>query len=601
MPYQVNLDRCILASSEDYPHILGNLMLNDYLRGLRDGRLDERSFLEKFNDGEQNHVRLNGLRNRFISCQSANVKGFMEDPRGAGLAYSQWLNKWYVGFGRLKQIFAALFAHISRVKVLLNEDQFDHKTVFTQKLEEGILRSFARCVLPDNMGLADEAVEWYREALPHNPVHCLEYCMNEFVLEQMEVEALSWKEPGVRKNHAGITVPRILQDTFADNHEALLAACFGRSAQGNNDLESQPIGRLIERVLKEAIKLLLGRAGQENNKFDLQRTYVDDFGEDEMYSAIVCMQPYCDITTQHMKAVQPSLAALEGIAMLHCDKPMDEWFNTEPFKTLLMARQDLLEGGRGPEDVNLYWDDQKRFVTGVRTDLYRVLKTSGVTENHNSFSFVCSYHEGRDHDAVRKLCMYPAENLGTAQIFAFWPHPNPKIDRELVPIECTRTIMDINRRMLEWRDNILGKKKETEGLFRPIAIASAQNVNAPLAVQPTAVRVVNVETAASRVASEIEAVTGGSVRPGSVRASDIFAHVEPELIALEERRVELAGPPHKRRRIAPRRVEFNLEDAHAPSPEPPGVTVTQKAINNQVWIWGLIILLILGYVTLRRR
>ena len=66
MPYQVNLDRCILASSEDYPHILGNLMLNDYLRGLRDGRLDERSFLEKFNDGEQNHVRLNGLRNRFI-------------------------------------------------------------------------------------------------------------------------------------------------------------------------------------------------------------------------------------------------------------------------------------------------------------------------------------------------------------------------------------------------------------------------------------------------------------------------------------------------------------------------------------------------------
>ena len=271
-----------------------------------------------------------------------------------------------------------------------------------------------------------------------------------------------------------------------------------------------------------------------------------------------------------------------------------------------MARQDLLEGGRGPEDVNLFWDDQKRFVTGVRTDLYRLMKTSGVTKTHDSFSFVCSYHEGTNHDAVRKLCMYPAENLGTAQIFAFWVHSNPKIDRELVPIECTRTIMDINRRMLDWRDNILGKKKEpeekTEGLFRPIeSIHSAQNVNAPLAVQPTAVRVVNVETDASRVASEIEAVTGGSVRPGSVRASDIFAHVEPELIALEERRVELAGPPHKRRRIAPRRVEFNLEDAHAPSPEPPGVTVTQKAINNQVWIWGAIILLILGYVTLRRR
>ena len=113
MPYQVNLDRCILASMSDYPYILGNLMLNDYLRGLREGRLDERSFLTMFNDGQQSHVRLNSLRNRLISCQSANVEGYMQDPRGAGLVYSQWLNKWYVGFGRLKQIFVALFAHIS--------------------------------------------------------------------------------------------------------------------------------------------------------------------------------------------------------------------------------------------------------------------------------------------------------------------------------------------------------------------------------------------------------------------------------------------------------------------------------------------------------
>jgi hypothetical protein len=106
--------------------------------------------------------------------------------------------------------------------------------------------------------------------------------------------------------------------------------------------------------------------------------------------------------------------------------------------------------------------------------------------------------------------------------------------------------------------------------------------------------VVTVETEAIQVASDVQAVTGGSVRPGSLKAVDIFSEIEPELAQLEKRRVAL--PPAKRQRVA-----FDLEESHGGGPPDPGVTVTQKAINNQVWIWGAIILLILGYVTLRRR
>ena len=126
MPYQVNLDKCILESIHDYPFILGNLMLNDYLRGLGKNRIVEQPFLTMFNDDELDNVRLNSLHDRFITCQSALEQGYTQDPRGAGLASSKWLNKWYVGYGRLKHIFEALFAHITRITVLLNEEQFDH-------------------------------------------------------------------------------------------------------------------------------------------------------------------------------------------------------------------------------------------------------------------------------------------------------------------------------------------------------------------------------------------------------------------------------------------------------------------------------------------
>ena len=184
MPFQINLDSSILESSLDYPNILGNLMVNDYIRGLdpQKDRIGEEAYLAQFSDQRDVSQRMHYMRGRTITQISANAEGFDTNPRGAALAYSKWLSKWYVGLGRCKRIFHGLMENIHRMKALLIEDGVDHEAIFTQKLEEAIIKSFCRCVLPSEMVIDHDSLEFYRNSRPHNKVHSLELCFSKKLL-----------------------------------------------------------------------------------------------------------------------------------------------------------------------------------------------------------------------------------------------------------------------------------------------------------------------------------------------------------------------------------------------------------------------------------
>ena len=87
MPFQINIDASILETASKYPYILGNLMVNDYLRGLdplKDNRIDEEVFLAMFADGLSTNERFGVVKHRTITQMSANDQTYAGDPRGAG-------------------------------------------------------------------------------------------------------------------------------------------------------------------------------------------------------------------------------------------------------------------------------------------------------------------------------------------------------------------------------------------------------------------------------------------------------------------------------------------------------------------------------------
>ena len=89
MPFQINLDSSILETSSQFPYILGNIMVNDYLRGLdplKDNRTPEEEFLSRFGDQRSTAERQALTRHRFITQISSNEKGYGNDPRGGGVS-----------------------------------------------------------------------------------------------------------------------------------------------------------------------------------------------------------------------------------------------------------------------------------------------------------------------------------------------------------------------------------------------------------------------------------------------------------------------------------------------------------------------------------
>lgn len=593
MPFQINLDSCILESSLDYPNILGNLMVNDYIRGLdpQKDRIGEEAYLALFSDLRDVSQRMHFTRGRYItqfSCnnsldtravkdpEEAGLTGYVKDPRGAGLAYSKWLSKWYVGMGRCKRIFHGLMDNIHRMKTLLIEDGIDHEAIFTQKLEEAIIKSFCRCVLPTEIGVGDNSVEWYRNSRPHNKVHSLELCFSEKLLPFWNAEPIGWEDPGVGESQEGITIPLRQVDTFMDNQVEFMKACFGNESAGPpGGLDKQPVCKLIQRVLNEAVGSLVTVGLEHETPFDLQRTYIQELDSEEMYSVMVCIGTYFHIEEQQVVPVDSSLKALEGIALLHpgddivhlamgTSSPVMGRSGTDAGSHRVAIKfADLLELHRNFDGTAAQWgNEEMRFLMGVRTDLKRLLQASGWRGPMSGFSFMVNYAEGEGHYGVEEMILHPVKNLSPGlEKWKFWPDG---VSRGKVPIDTITEIKLFNKTMVNWANRIRG--------FQSIQAPEAEdgkNSNLPAPVRPEAVRAVDVEV-------PIEDTEWGYKRTSPEARS------EPEL---HEVRVDLS-PAAK--------VKF-FSDEPREDPDPP------KEINSQVWVWGLLILLILTVVTYRNR
>ena len=113
------------------------------------------------------------------------------------------------------------------------------------------------------------------------------------------------------------------------------------------------------------------------------------------------------------------------------------------------------------------------------------------------------------------------------------------------------------------------------------------NQKAPALIKPQAVRAVDVEIPKAKA-------TVLPLAPQQVpktTAADVLDEAE-----MEVKRITLGGErPGKRQKI-----EFYLDDSHRESPDPSETGAGTK-IHSQVWIWGALILLLLGVVTFRHR
>ena len=100
-PFLINLDVVVQYASAPYPHILGPMMVNDYIQGLDPARrLHARKFLNRFQQErpENTYIVAEANRQRLILQHSANnwdggmsgqaVEGYFHNPRDAPLALS---------------------------------------------------------------------------------------------------------------------------------------------------------------------------------------------------------------------------------------------------------------------------------------------------------------------------------------------------------------------------------------------------------------------------------------------------------------------------------------------------------------------------------
>jgi hypothetical protein len=183
----------------------------------------------------------------------------------------------------------------------------------------------------------------------------------------------------------------------------------------------------------------------------------------------------------------------------------------------------------------------------------------------HGYSFMVSYSEGKGHYGVEVLCRHPAKNFGPGiEKYDFW---RDGVSRGKVPIGTITQIRAFNTVMVNWAARIRGFKP-IGGAGSSLAIESSKNSNNPAPIRPEAVRPADIEV--------------GDTEWGYKRSSP-EQRSEPEL---QHVRVDLDSP-------APKAVKFYSDEPH--ENEPP------KEIKSQVWVWGLLILLLLAVVTYRNK
>ena len=101
MPH-LNLDVLIMETASPYPTILGNLAINDYIRGLSE---------ERRSNSETAIKRWQDERSRSDEEKAYGSPHRLVQPSQAIPLYSNWCKKWFPSVPRCQRIIEAVLHH----------------------------------------------------------------------------------------------------------------------------------------------------------------------------------------------------------------------------------------------------------------------------------------------------------------------------------------------------------------------------------------------------------------------------------------------------------------------------------------------------------
>lgn len=514
-PFLINLDVVVQYASAPYPNILGPMMVNDYIQGLDPARrLHARKFLNRFQQErpENTYIVAEANRQRLILQHSANnwdggmsaqaVEGYFHNPRDAPLALSLWIQKWYLGLGRMFKLFDALFSHIKRLKELLIHDGHGLegvRRIWSGEFEEKILVALCPQIWQAGADAAIEgALRWYRAHVDQYGPTTLDEWFSQQAAVNWPAPAVDAPSPGTMQSQTGVTIPGIVNDQFYESHPKFLEGlCGGKS-----------IFSLISRGFHQSLRMLRELAEQGGGKFDIMRTYDERFEADGFYSPVVCLTPLFQLRETQRDVLDPSMRALRGIALLMPEHNVDTFRYTglRPMRDRVILDIGMT---RDENKINLGWRKEEEFAFGLRCDLARILELGAPRR------LLQSYRDTGSNGAMRRMIEMPLHRIGDGP-HGFWPPQRPDYG---VPLETLEAINEINHRALQWRASIMGGFPRPDLGFQPIDHRSEPHLNQnraaavlvarPEAVHPTEVRtsqaiVLKGERPAKRVKIEVK-------------------------------------------------------------------------------------------------
>ena len=453
MPYGVNLDIVIARTASPFPNILGNLMVNDYLRGLQiEKRIAPEDFLVLFENTDSDMIKAARADHRLIIQRQADNTSYRNNPKGAALAYSSWCNRWYLGNGRLKALVDALFKHADLAKSLISEKKQTGISFkdWNQELDEAIIRSLLHAMQQDDR--ADEAIRFYTNARGSDIQRALLNTWRQHISSRWETEMIVGEDL-YRYETVGRTVyPAVVADEFWNNQAKQLIAFFGDVGSGTDgEMWKVCPGALFQRAFLQSVGELqeLAQVAGDHG-FDFRETYDDSVPE--FYSFIVCCTPLIKLSAIKGGRLDDSLIGLEGISLLCPTKPITE---IKGVLDALGAEYEREHGRQIPNIGGVWTKGCEEVLFPLRIDLYRCLLFSGLAQ----LNFAVDYRTIEDGDRV--MLMRPIQKcLNHNEKAPFWPVGTT----QKVPTACLKTIQEINDSAVSWKRSLM---HHGPGLPRP--------------------------------------------------------------------------------------------------------------------------------------
>ena len=304
----VNIDFHILRTATPFPNLLGPLMINDYIQGLKLGRKNDQDFLRSF--GSQTttaqHDKFN--QQRILSTISA------------GKAYEEWCNKWWLSGLEIRDVLAKIFEQVDRLKLLGVANNCDISSVWTIMRERKILRNIIKVCCSSHL-------ESHHD-------------------KQRENEAVAYfskaQFPGsLTKTFMEVIYPFMdycqEENQFAEQHGNYLKSIFGEEAEATNMLSA-----CMHETLRDIREEVTGRGHAAIN---MATTYSEDLSP--VISFVTCMGPLFDLADTALTNIPPTLDGFDGIAILAPAEAVGRlqselWRNVGGHRTLMSnLRHDL--------------------------------------------------------------------------------------------------------------------------------------------------------------------------------------------------------------------------------------------------------------------